>query len=310
MSGIAWSLLEMGARQEAEEIFNRTFRHRLLHQSPDIFYGTAGWGMANLRFFIATANEMYLEKAEQAGNRLLNTCNDSERGCSWGTPSESNIGFAHGASGIALFLLYLYLATGNERYLITGQRGLEFDLSFATETKDSGLSWPQSVQTSSPVYPYWRFGSAGIGMATLRFYKLLGVERYRSILERIFVDIDRKYAVFPGRFTGLAGLGDFALDLHEFTGESRFFGAACNVASGIMRFRVDRRGIAFPGDSLSRLSCDYGTGSAGIALFLSRLAGRKKGDFMLDSLFGKPECDLNHQGTLKPAPSFCQEHFS
>jgi hypothetical protein len=52
-----------------------------------------------------------------------------------------------------------------------------------------------------------------------------------------------------------------------------------------MMFRVERRGIAFPGDSLSRLSCDYGTGSAGIALFLNRLLGRQKSDFMLDPLF-------------------------
>ena len=46
----------------------------------------------------------------------------------------------------------------------------------------------------------------------------------------------------------------------------------------------EKRGIAFPGDSLSRLSCDYGTGSAGVALFLNRLLGRQKSDFMLDPL--------------------------
>ena len=105
----------------------------------------------------------------------------------------------------------------------------------------------------------------------LRYHKLLPNDSYRFILEKIFVDTDRKYAVFPGLFNGLTGLGDLLLGMYEFSRESRFLEAAARVAQGIMLFRVERRGIAFPGDSLSRLSCDYGTGSAGIALFLGEL---------------------------------------
>jgi hypothetical protein len=42
--------------------------------------------------------------------------------------------------------------------------------------------------------------------------------------------------------------------------------------------------MAFPGDTLSRVSCDYGTGSAGIALFIHRLLHGGATDFMLDEL--------------------------
>ncbi|HEV8492205.1 MAG TPA: class III lanthionine synthetase LanKC [Candidatus Angelobacter sp.] len=285
-SGIALSLLEMGAVKEAEDLFQQTFHHRLLHAAPGIFYGTAGWGMTNLHFFLQTGDQLYLDKATSAGNHLLETCHLAPAGCFWNTPNETPLGFADGASGIAVFLLYLYLATRNESFLEAGRRGLEFDLSFAVTTKDGGLSWRQATQGQSPLFPYWRFGSAGIGTAVLRFARLLGTEHYQSVLEKIFIDTDRKYVVLPGKFIGLAGIGDFMLDMHQLTGEARYLDSARKAAEGIRQFRVERQqGIAFPGDMLSRLCCDYGTGSAGIGLFLNRLLHQCTNDFMLDSLF-------------------------
>ncbi|HLJ27751.1 MAG TPA: class III lanthionine synthetase LanKC [Candidatus Angelobacter sp.] len=293
ISGIAWSLLEMGKSSQAEEIFQRTFNHTLLNHSSDIFYGIAGWGMTCLRFFVATGNQLYLDQARMAGRHLLATCQKSQDLCYWSDSDDVPLGFAHGASGIAVFLLYLYLATHQEEFLATGRRGLEFDLRHTAITKDLGLSWRRSVQGNSPLYPYWQSGSAGVGMSVLRYWRLLGGNQYWSILEKIFVDVDRKYAVFPGRFMGLAGLGDFLLDMHEVSGEARFLQSAHKVAEGIMSFQVERRGIAFPGDSISRLSCSYGNGSAGIAVFLNRLLGERGNHFMLDCLFANNETSGN-----------------
>src|SRR5262249_24963771 len=110
MSGIALCMLEMGACEEAEELLQLTFEHRLLHDATSIFYGTAGWGMTCLRFFLATGNELYRDKAKQAGQKLLETCRLAPAGLYWESSNEIPLGFAHGASGIAVFLLYLYLA--------------------------------------------------------------------------------------------------------------------------------------------------------------------------------------------------------
>ncbi len=89
---------------------------------------------------------------------------------------------------------------------------------------------------------------------------------------------------------GLAGLGDFMLDMHELTGEAKYLESAVKVGEGIMQFRVERgQGVAFPGDMLSRLCCDYGTGSAGIGLFFNRLLHKHKSDFMLDCLLEPSE---------------------
>ncbi|HEV2991282.1 MAG TPA: class III lanthionine synthetase LanKC [Candidatus Angelobacter sp.] len=284
-AGIAWALLEMGDRDEAERIFRLSSSHPLRYDSADLFYGMAGWGMAALRFFLETEDESYLDQAIEAGRKLLETSSWSERGRCWGPSSKAAFGLAHGASGIALFLLYLYLAIADEEFYLAGREALEFDLSFAQRTRDNGLSWSQSAEARSPLYPYWRVGSAGIGMATLRFYRLFEEPHYLSILEKIFIDTDRKYAVLPGAFMGLAGLGEFLLDMHDVFGGTRYLQSAHKVAQGIMNFRVDRAGIAFPGEMLSRLSCDYGTGSTGIALFLNRLQGRRGSNFMLDALF-------------------------
>lgn len=285
-SGIAWSLLEMGATTEAEKIFSQTKEHPLLHNTSDLFYGTAGWGMANLRFFQATNSESYLTQAMNAGDRLIQPSDDPEFAYTWEGSVNRRIGLAHGGSGVALFLSYLYGATGIERYITAAKDALDRDLSFGIETEDGGISFAEAEDAPSPVYPYWRYGSAGIGVAALRLAKISGEKRYYDALGKIFIDTDRKYAVFPGKFVGLTGMGDFLLDMYDATRDRKYLESAFKVAEGIMYFRVDRHGIAFPGDMLSRLCCDYGTGSASIALFLNRLMGRQGNDFLLDSLLG------------------------
>lgn len=209
-------------------------------------------------------------------------------------------GFAHGASGVSLFLLYLYLVTGKEEFLDVGRRGLDFDLSKGLRTKDGGLTWKMSDAPVSATVPYWRYGTAGIGMVVLRYHRVVNEQRYRTILKQIIVDADRKYTIFPGRFFGLAGLGEFFLDLLELNDECpTALESAWKVASGILLFKLDRNeGVAFPGEELMRISCDYGTGSAGIALFFHRLATRSEAPFMLDQTLRTSKkdktCPQNH----------------
>jgi hypothetical protein len=280
LAGIAWSLMEAGQVPAGERLMKLSSTHSLLHESPDLFYGQAGWGMACLRFFTETQDQIYLDWALDVGDKLVR----QGRQCRFIATNDTPLGLAHGSTGIALFLLYLHLATFDESFLAAGLKALEFDLDFGRPTKDGGLSWPASELASSPLYPYWRMGSAGVGQAVLRYYRVLRDPRFLSILERIFVETDRKYAVLPGRFTGLAGLGDFLLDMYDTFGDARYLSSAWKVAGGIHQFRVERSGIAFPGDLLARLTCDYGTGSAGIALFLHRLIAGGEADFMLDRL--------------------------
>jgi lantibiotic modifying enzyme len=285
-------MLELGLHEESQKVLSSTYDHPLLHDSFDLYYGVAGWGLANLRFFMEFHDEIYLQKAEEAGSYLLENVAEDARGCYWTSSGKIPLGYAHGQSGISLFLLYLYLAGGKKRFLDVGMKALDFDMNNASPSlKGESISWMRFADEGYVVYPYWKIGSAGVGTAMLRYYRLLGEKKYRDMLELIYIDTTRKYTIFPGMFSGLAGLGEFLLDLHQVTNESHHFDAAYRVAAGISLFKIEKKqGLAFPGDMLRRISCDYGTGSAGVGHFLYRLTHREEaGSFNLDRLFAHHE---------------------
>lgn len=288
LAGIAWSMLELGLHEESQKVLTSTYDHPLLYDSFDLHYGVAGWGLANLRFFMEFPDEIYLQKAEEAGSYLLETLAEDARGCYWSADGKIPLGYSHGQSGVSLFLLYLYIAGGKEKFLDVGIKALEFEMNNATPSmKGESISWMKFADEGYIVYPYLKLGAAGVGMSMLRYYRLLGEKKYRDMLELIYIDTTRKYTLFPGIFNGLAGLGEFLLDLHRVTNESHHFDAAYRVAAGISLFKIEKKqGLAFPGDMLRRISCDYGTGSAGVGHFLHRLTHREEeGAFNLDRLF-------------------------
>ena len=285
LAGIAWTLLELGLRERAEQVLAMTAGHPLLQRCPDLFHGAAGWGMTQLRFFLATGDEAYLARAVEAGRFLVASRQEEDGACWWISQGDVSCGLGHGASGVSLFLLYLHLATRDAEFLEIGQRGLRFVAERAIRNADGGLTW--RAKEGEPTYtPYWRWGSAGVGVALLRYLAAIDDPRHAELLAGLLLDTDRKYTIFPGRFFGLAGIGDFYLDLAAFGrhGAAALAGARKTLA-GLLLFRLEREeGIAFPGESRSRISCDFGTGGAGIALFLHRLQSGGPPAFLLDEL--------------------------
>jgi hypothetical protein len=285
LAGIAWTVLDLGRRETARRILALSQSHPLAQESFDLFHGAAGTGLANLKFFLELQDELYLTRAIAAGELLIKSKREGEKGVYWMSENQIPLGLAHGPSGISLFLLYLYLACGREEFLDMGIRALDYDLNSGVATRDGGLSWRRNDDDASIIYPYWRFGSAGIGSVLIRYYSLLGDERYREPLEKIFLDLNRKYAVYPGLFIGLSGVGEALLDFHRFTGEARFQQAAHLIATGLSLFRIEREeGLAFPGDGLIKICCDLATGSAGAGRFLHRLVHGGPTPMVLDEL--------------------------
>jgi class III lanthionine synthetase len=287
MAGIAWVLLELGYAERARKVLAASANHPV-PPTYDVFYGLAGWGMAQLKFHQVFGEPQYLEAATAAGRELVKTRVVDGNGCHWiASPDEVLFGYAHGAAGVSLFLLHLYLASGDFEFLRVGQEALEYDLAQAVDLGD-GLLWPSRTGPQRTLIPYWRYGSAGIGTVLLRYLRVVDNPRYRDLLRSIKQAATRKYAIFPNRGFGLAGLGDFLIDMadHGIDAEE-CMEAARTVATGIMLFHLDRgeEGIAFPGADLWKVSCDYTTGSAGIALFFDRLLRRGPADFLLDERF-------------------------
>ena len=285
LSGVAWCLLESGCREEAVEVYRRGLQHKLLHTGVDIFYGMAGCGLTALKFFAVTRDKSFVDDAISLAGQILLKASHNDKGTYWREGGDVPLGFAHGASGVALFLLYLYYATGDERFLNQGRDALAYDLSHGYQNDEGALSWPYTVKRVDPILPYWKHGSAGVGSVVLRYWHCIGGARYADAIEKIYLDTDRKYTIYPGRFYGLSGIGDFLVDCHKFTGESRFLNSARKAVNGLKLFAIKKKNhTAFPGDGLLRISCDYGTGSAGVMLFLHRLNTLSEADLLVDEL--------------------------
>jgi hypothetical protein len=124
---------------------------------------------------------------------------------------------------------------------------------------------------------YWDAGSAGVGTALLRYLVVASDPQDSSWLARLAADASRKYTAFPQLFRGLAGLGNFLLDVWLHTDDEEHLSAAWHIAEGVLLFGIEREeGLAFPGDQGRRESADFATGAAGVGLFLDRLL--KAGD--------------------------------
>lgn len=65
-SGIAWTLLAVGMRKEAEALMDTAARSPIVFENADLFYGASGFGLANLFFFERLGDERYLTRAIDA----------------------------------------------------------------------------------------------------------------------------------------------------------------------------------------------------------------------------------------------------
>jgi serine/threonine protein kinase len=286
LSGIAWFWLELGEDERAKQTLKLADEHPYLEKSPDLFNGAAGWGMTQLRFYRKYGDSSYLDAAVKAGEMILEAKNLVDDGAvNWRSQEGLSASFAHGSAGICLFLLYLYLATDRKEFLQTGKAGLAWVISQGIENPDGGLSWV-SRDTTPSYTPYWRWGSSGIARTLLRYWHVTGDDEYANVIDKIIIDSDRKYTIFPGYFFGLAGIGELFLDLARFDRWKKIaIGASERLLSGCTLFAIkEEPGLAFPGESLSRISCDFGTGGAGVALVLHRYMTRCGASFMVDDL--------------------------
>lgn len=296
LSGMVWVLSDLGHVDEATEVMQAAERHPLLFEAADVFSGISGFGMACLHLWSSTGDAHYLDRAVWVGEWLLATAQeDQQGGCHWQPSADRKvIGYAHGSSGVALYLLYLHLATGEDRFLARGRQALDYDLRYGIPVSAGrSLSFPQN-SAESICYPYWYMGSSGVGTALLRYVAVTADDDLVVTLEKVAPEACRKYTLFPGLFNGLTGVGNFLLDVCQIGGREDLLPRVHDIARGMLLFQIERpSGIAFPGDNLMRISVDYGTGCAGIALFFHRLLRQgANSNFLLDSLLPQHSHDL------------------
>lgn len=271
-AGIAMLFFDLGLIEEADQLLAARQDGALLVEDPGLYYGAAGWGLANLWFWARTGSDRYLSAAQEIGRHLLNGLRQDEHGVFWPYDGKVQFGLGHGQSGIALFLTYLDAASANRAALEAAKGALEFELAHAKERENLLLWYQHAGVNSGPLLPYTRFGTAGFGAAALRYAWLSGDEQFLLIARRCAHAAATRSSSKLWQDFGLAGLGELLLDFYHVTGDEDYLNNAFHTASGILPSRITRAdGFAFAGFDHLRISCDVGMGAAGIGIFLHRL---------------------------------------
>lgn len=293
LAGVGWTLCDAGEPEWGRELVIRAAAGTAGARDlpAGVAEGAAGVGLACLAAWRRTGDAALLAEAARIGDDLAGTAQDAGTGLFWsrerGRPTP--VGYAHGSAGIALFLLYLHLATGEPGYLRLGRRALAHDLAEGVEQDGGVLAFPS--RTGGEVfYPYWERGAAGIGTALARYCRVVPDGTLRPILDRIMEYDVGGISVSPALFTGMAGPANLALDCAELFGRPDWRARGQRMALAIAAMACDQpEGVAFPGEGLLRFSTDFATGGAGIALVLHRAAtGGPDFNYTLDELLPAP----------------------
>jgi lantibiotic modifying enzyme len=306
-AGIAWVLDELGYPELAFTAMSAATDHPLVHADPGILSGTAGIGMGCLRLSRRASDpalaERALDWALMCGRWLRRTAIIDERGAHWPVnrslamaveaPAQP-VGYSNGASGIALFLLYLAQATGDQAWFRLGRQALDHDLSWAWSFEADFVQFPGVTHDPGGqpkvTRTYWDEGTAGVATTLLRYRVMADDDALRAAWERMRPDLCRKYVVLPQLFHGLAGIGMALQDAAELIGDAQAGLEARRLAGGLAMYAVPREdGIAWPSEQCFRESSDLATGAAGIAMFLQRLRSPVAGsssnlNFIVDEL--------------------------
>lgn len=266
---------------------------KLPHLSPDIMHGTAGRLLFHLLLWDETGAQDQLAAAVACGEYLLETAQARESGeVCWVIPAElqafsadAYTGYAHGTAGIADALLDLFEATGDERLIpaIQGTAQWLKRLAIPVLPDQSGLSWPTTEAKSTPALPFWCHGATGVGRFFLHASRHAWVPDAMHIAERA-----AQAVIHLGKFGGptlchgLAGNGEFLLDMYQETKQLRYLVEAQTFGHLLEAFAAEKDGlVVFHGDHNDVFSPDYLIGYAGIALTFLRLSAPERIPYQL-----------------------------
>jgi tRNA A-37 threonylcarbamoyl transferase component Bud32 len=287
LAGLGWTLCDAGEAEWGAEVVGRAVENAATMSLPvGIMNGHAGVGMACLGAWSRVGDASFLDTAARIGDLVAESAKDSGLGLYWaqnggGVP----VGYGNGSAGVALFLLYLHLATGEMKYLRLGRRALAHDVGQGVDEDNGVLAFPAKVG-GDVYYPYWERGAAGVGAVLARYCTVVDDEHFRSTLDRIVRHDVGGISISPALFNGMGGPANLALDYADLYDAPEFRVVATRMANAVAALAAEQpEGIAFPGTSLLRYSTDFATGSAGAALVLHRVyAGGGDFNYTLDGL--------------------------
>ena len=151
----------------------------------DVVSGAAGVIPALLQLYQQYNDERLLQLAKKCGDFLLDKARkDTTNNCVYWTTIETQqglTGFSHGAAGIALALLELYMATQETKYWESALGGFNYERRWFNPQQGN---WPdlRNYDHNKPneivCGHAWCHGAPGIALSRLRAYELVNAQEY------------------------------------------------------------------------------------------------------------------------------------
>lgn len=265
LAGIAALLDHTGRHHDADELLDRCRTGLHDRYGPGLHSGLAGIGLALLR-----PGRPAPDDALHIGDRLARTLTGDTK---HPVPEPARPGLLHGWSGPAAFLTRLHEATGDPAWLRAARTALRRDLQHTVRDDNGNLH----VRDGARRLFYLDEGSAGIAVTAHTLLRHGERPWLRDIVTTVRRTIDVEFVLLPGLFHGRAGLLATAALLtddpprratpHGPVGLVRD-DAPHHVPAHLARlawhaYALDGH-LAFPGDTLLRISTDLAAGGAGI----------------------------------------------
>jgi hypothetical protein len=282
-SGTAWSLLSAGhalgdeaAMNQAEELARQL---PLRWPNPDVCHGMSGSGLTQLRFWEVTGRREFLERACVAADAVAEAAERQPGSLRWPIPPDfasdlaglTHLGFAHGVAGCASFLLAAGQASGRNEYLdvATLAAGSLVDAA----QLNAGAAYWTSGDDRTVWKTHWCSGSSGIGTFLIRAWRQDGNDRWREVAHQAALAVRRsRRHAGPSQCHGLAGDGEFLLDLADITGQESYRDWAGELATAIQVRHALRHGrMLAPDETSTTVVADFNTGLSGVLAFFLRL---------------------------------------
>ncbi|MFB9895989.1 class IV lanthionine synthetase LanL [Planobispora takensis] len=296
--------------------------HRLPaeHPGPDLTHGLAGCGMAVLRVALGSHDPALREHATAVFRNLHDARSHLDGHPRWPTPEDfdsglagaDHVGFAHGIAGIGTALLQASRVLNRRDWAVTVD-GIARALYAYAEVDGDTAWWPTlrgAPETARPRRPHWCSGSSGVGSFLVRYWKATGDPLALDLARRAATAVHRtrrQSGTVPCH--GLAGDGEFLLDMAAFTGDDRHHRQALDLAGCLVSRAAHHSGrLLVPGLD-DRFSPTFLGGTAGTVAFLLRLRHRLPRLWMPDDAPGSPlpSRDGEDTGPHRAAPAIRKE---
>jgi lantibiotic modifying enzyme len=254
----------------------------------DLLNGTSGTIVALLALADLLDDRGLVDVAVRLGDELVAAGREDAGGLSWKSPgvptAPSLTGLSHGAAGIAMALVELAAATGEQRFAAAARAGFDYERS----TFDPAVgNWPDLRElfpdrpTGEPGHAaFWCHGGPGIALSRLTALERLGGARWRAEaeagLEVSLQSVERALRHGGGNFSlchGAAGNAEIVTDGARVLGGAWAGSASAAVAVASAGVALHGAEGPWPGGAGSREAVGLMLGIAGTGYFMLRAAG-------------------------------------